>query len=163
MNWWLLFGITSTTVSLDLLSKEVLATKFHLGQSIPLVPGILNLVHVRNKGVAFGLLSHPSVSWLLPYLGVLLIVGLILFVFYLRPKGKMAITSMGLTIGGAIGNLYDRLYLKEVRDFFDLHIGSYHWPAFNVADTAITIGAILFLLHVVRSKDDDKKMVSKGS
>jgi len=157
MNWILLSGITSGVIFLDLLSKELLEAKIHIGQSIPLIPGLLNLVHVRNKGVAFGLLSHPSVSWLLPYVGVILIMGLVIFVFYLKPKTKLELISLGFIIGGAIGNLYDRLFLTEVRDFFDLHIGSYHWPAFNLADTAITVGVALFLIKIVSTKDTAKK------
>jgi signal peptidase II len=105
-----------------------------------------NLVLVWNRGVSFGMFSGYSayVPWLLT--GVALIVVAFLFVWLRRASGPLPAAALGLIIGGALGNVIDRVRYGAVVDFLDFHYTGYHWPAFNLADTAICVGAALLLL-----------------
>lgn len=115
------------------------------------IPGLLNLIQTHNPGVAFSMFASahsPAVRFLL----VLFSVGVIVFLFWLlaaeRAGGRTGQVGMALIIGGAAGNVLDRLTRRGVTDFIDLHLGSHHWPTFNVADSAIVIGAILVLVEL---------------
>ena len=117
------------------------------------IPGLLNLIHTHNPGVAFSMFANahsPAVRFLL----VLFSVGVIVFLFWLlaaeRAGGRTGQIGMALIIGGAVGNVVDRLTRRGVTDFLDLHIQNHHWPTFNVADSAIVIGAGLVLLELFR-------------
>lgn len=117
------------------------------------IPGLLNLIHTHNPGVAFSMFANahsPAVRFLL----VLFSVGVIVFLFWLlaaeRAGGRMGQIGMALIIGGAVGNVVDRLTRRGVTDFIDLHIDNHHWPTFNVADSAIVIGAALVLVELFR-------------
>lgn len=117
------------------------------------IPGLLNLIHTHNPGVAFSMFANahsPVVRLLL----VIFSIGVIVFLFWLlaadRAGGKLGQIGMALIIGGAVGNVLDRLTRRGVTDFIDLHVGSYHWPTFNVADSAIVIGAALVLVELFR-------------
>jgi signal peptidase II len=137
------------------------ATKFWVASVLPMwtsktiIPGFFNLVHVLNKGAAFGFLNELDVFWR-PYffLGVTAL-ALVLILHLLRTvprEDKVLFTALGLILGGALGNLLDRIRLGEVVDFLDFYIGNYHWPAFNVADIAISIGSVLLLVSVYRNR-----------
>ena len=111
----------------------------------PLISGFFNLVHVRNRGMAFGIMNRPGADWGFTLLlcATLGAVALLLFWFYrLKSEDKGMAIPLSLILGGAIGNLLDRMRLGEVIDFLDFYIGPYHWPAFNVADSAITVGTL---------------------
>lgn len=112
---------------------------------IPVTP-FFNLVLGWNRGVSFGLLSvdHPATPWLLSSLALAVIVGLVVWTTRDRRPG-MAV-SVGFIVGGALGNVVDRLRHGAVTDFLDFHVAGYHWPTFNLADTAIFIGVALLLL-----------------
>lgn len=120
--------------------------------SHPIIPGFLNLTHVQNTGVAFGLFaSHGAAggAWILVALALLALSAVAVY-FYLAPlENRLLLVSLTLIIGGAIGNLIDRLARGAVTDFIDVYIGAHHWPAFNVADSAITIGISLMVLDSV--------------
>jgi signal peptidase II len=148
-------------LALDQITKQVMASRFPLHETKPVISGLFNLVHVRNKGMAFGIMNRPGADW-----GSLILLGatlgaviLLLFWFYrLRPEDRKMAYPLSLILGGAIGNLLDRVRLGEVIDFLDFHIGPYHWPAFNVADSAITVGTIwLALSLLLRPASKDKK------
>ena len=137
------------------------ATKFAVMQNMPLltgktiIPGLFNLVHVRNTGSAFSMLAGADPSWRLPFfiVSTLLIVGVILFAYSrVRREEYWLRTAYSLIVGGALGNLIDRVRFGEVVDFLDFYLGSHHWPAFNVADSAITTGAIMLLVSILRSR-----------
>ncbi len=117
------------------------------------VPGLLNLIHTHNPGVAFSMFANAH-SPVVRFLLVLFSVAVIVFLFWLlaaeRAGGRMGQIGMALIIGGAVGNVLDRLTRRGVTDFIDLHVGSYHWPTFNVADSAIVAGAALVLLELFR-------------
>ncbi len=115
-----------------------------------------NLVMVWNRGVSFGLLSDADLA---PYLmaGVagLVVIGLVIWLA--RVAQRLLAVSIGLIIGGALGNIVDRLRLGAVADFVDLHAGGYHWPAFNVADAAITVGVAVMLIDSLLNRRGEPK------
>jgi signal peptidase II len=132
-------------LALDQMTKIWISTRFTLHETQPVISGFFNLVHVRNKGMAFGIMNRPGADW-----GYILLLGatlgavvLLLFWFYkLKPGDRPTAFPLSLVLGGAAGNLLDRVRLGEVIDFLDFYAGSYHWPAFNVADSAITVGTL---------------------
>ncbi len=133
---------------LDQLSKLMVErfTDEHFSRNI--IPGFFTFVHARNSGIAFSLLADSDSSWLRPALILFSFAAIALFLWILKTgRAGSARTELGLALvlGGAAGNLTDRLLHGSVLDFLDFHSGSYHWPAFNVADSAITIGAILVM------------------
>lgn len=148
-------------LALDQITKQVIATRFPLHESEPVIGGFFNLVHVRNKGMAFGIMNRPGPDWgFILLLGATLgAVALLLFWFYrLKSEDRGMAFPLSLILGGAIGNLLDRVRLGEVIDFLDFHIGPYHWPAFNVADSAITVGTLwLALTLLFRPVSKEKK------
>jgi signal peptidase II len=117
------------------------------------VPGALNLVHTNNPGVAFGLLAD-SASPMLPPMLVLFSAGVIGLLVWLlvtnRAGGALGQTGLALILGGAVGNVLDRVVRRSVTDFIDFHLGSHHWYTFNVADSAIVAGAALVVLELLR-------------
>lgn len=134
------------------------AVERHLapGASTPVIPGLLDLTHVRNTGVAFGLL--PAGGDTLRTLGLvglgLLSLGVVLWIFRRTPVAdRLLLTALGLILGGAVGNLLDRLAAGAVTDFIDFYVGGWHWHTFNVADSAITVGIACMLLEMVRPRE----------
>jgi signal peptidase II len=124
------------------------------------VKGFFNLVHVRNRGIAFGVMNDPG-STLQTYLllGASLLAICVLFWWFKRlgDGGGVLALCLSLVLGGAVGNLIDRVRLGEVIDFVDIHLGSYHWPAFNVADSAITVGTLgLALSLFIKREGSDR-------
>lgn len=141
-------------VVLDQLTKWVVVQGMRLHESVPVVPGLLNLTYVRNTGAAFGILSSPSPglrsTLLLAFSMVAM--GFVLWIWFReKPSSRLQVASLGMILGGALGNLVDRVRLGEVIDFLDLYWGPHHWPAFNVADSAITVGVLLFLMGLLRA------------
>jgi signal peptidase II len=141
-------------LAFDQITKQWIATRFPLYETQTLVGGFFNLVHVRNRGMAFGMMNRPGADWsFIILLGATFgAIALLLFWFYrLKSEDKGLALPLSLILGGATGNLLDRLRLGEVIDFLDFHVGPYHWPAFNVADSAITVGtlwlAVMLLFH----------------
>lgn len=130
--------------------------EFHLPHSVshPVVPGFLNLTHVKNTGVAFGLFASRGAdggAWILVVMGLAALAAVLLY-FRLAPaSNRLLLVSLALIVGGAVGNLVDRLASGAVTDFVDVYAGTYHWPAFNVADSAITIGIALMIFDSFRS------------
>jgi signal peptidase II len=123
-----------------------------LYDSIRVIPGFFNLVHVRNRGIAFGLLSHLGAGWgtvLVSATTAAAIILLVLWLSRLRAGDGRTAFGLSLIIGGAVGNLIDRVRLGEVVDFLDFYVGSFHWPAFNVADSAVTVGTFWVVLSMV--------------
>jgi len=140
-------GIAAAVVALDQLTKWAALTYLARHAEIAVTP-FLNLVLVFNRGAAFGFLSHAAGWQNLFFIGVALIAcGVIVYLLYrLEPGNRMVAVALALILGGAIGNVIDRLVHGHVVDFIDVYYRAWHWPAFNVADSAITIGAILLVL-----------------
>jgi len=146
------YAVALAVILLDQASKLFIQATIPLGHGIPIIPGIFAIVHVLNPGAAFGLLAGRSASFRNPFfIGIsLLAVGFILFYRHRELKGdSLASFALSLILGGAIGNLVDRLRIGMVIDFLDVHYYQYHWPAFNVADSCITIGVSLMMLELV--------------
>ena len=137
----------------DQLSKQLVKTHMTLGESIPLIPGWVHMTLVRNTGMAFGLLSGtdlPYKTWLVSGLAIVAMVAVA--VYALRAPDHEAVTRFGLMfiLGGAVGNIIDRVRLGYVVDFIDVFYKGAHWPAFNVADASICVGVGLLLLDSFR-------------
>lgn len=146
------YAVALAVIILDQVSKLLIQATIPLGHSVPLVPDLFAIVHVLNPGAAFGLLAARSSAFRNPFfIGISLLA--IAFILYYRHRGlkghSLASTALSLILGGALGNLVDRLRLGMVIDFLDVHYFQYHWPAFNVADSAITIGVSLMLLEMI--------------
>ncbi len=133
----------------DQLSKLWIIDNFSLYDSLIIIPGLFNLTFLRNTGAAFGMFAGHPVWWRQTFfIGIALIAVVVLCVMQ-RKLGKQNTwytTSIALIAGGAVGNLIDRIIYGSVVDFLDVYIGKHHWPAFNVADSAITVGVCIFLL-----------------
>ena len=140
--------LSAVVIILDIWTKHLVLKSIQLHDAIPVIPNFFQLVHVRNTGAAFGLGANAS-SKLVPILlnlGAIAVFGVVV-VYALRTavSDRLLQTGLHLILGGAIGNLLDRYRFGYVVDFLDVYIGSHHWPAFNVADSAICIGiALLF-------------------
>jgi len=146
-------------VAATLLGAVDQATKVWAMRNLPLfepreiVPGFFGLVHVRNKGVAFSLLSNLDPRWVHPFLILVTVLALgavLAYIAYLPSRGAAPV-GMGLILGGAIGNLIDRARLGYVVDFLDLYWRNHHWPTFNVADVGITVGVVLLMIDMAVS------------
>ena len=141
--------ITSLVVVLDQVTKFLVVSEIRYGEIIPVIPGFFNLILTYNLGAAFGIFSglpDGLRSWVL-FGSTALALGIV--GYYMRtPHGqhRWARLAFAMIIGGAIGNLIDRLRLGMVVDFLDVYLGSYHWPAFNIADSCICIGVFLLVL-----------------
>jgi signal peptidase II len=123
----------------------------------PLIPGFLNLTHVRNTGVAFGLFASEGGaggSWLLTLLGLAALTAVGVYFWYAPSKDRLLLVALSLVVGGAIGNLIDRVSSGAVTDFIDVYVGLHHWPSFNVADSAISVGIVLMAIDSFRSHKD---------
>jgi signal peptidase II len=140
--------VSLAVVVLDQWTKWLV--EVHLAHHVaqPVVPNFLNLTHVRNTGVAFGLFaSHGlSASWMLTGLGLVALSAVSLYFGYASPRDRGLLLALALVVGGAIGNLIDRIASGAVTDFIDLYVGTYHWPSFNVADAAISVGIVLMAI-----------------
>jgi signal peptidase II len=145
------FGLSFSLVAvLDILSKQAVIHHLPLHQFYPVIPGFFNLVHIRNRGMAFGIFSSPGAFWrdgLLLAFPLIAVAG-ILWLLFRYPKVTFGMAlALGAVLGGALGNLLDRLCYQEVVDFLDFYWRGFHWPAFNVADSAITLGVGFLVFH----------------
>lgn len=148
-----LLVLTATAiVLLDQMTKAWIQKTMLLHQSIPVIPNLFNLTYIRNPGAAFGLFASGGGSLRSAFFIAVSVVALVvLSLLYTKAPRETYLLrfSLSLVVGGAIGNLMDRIRLGEVVDFLDFYLGSYHWPAFNVADSCITIGISLLILHTM--------------
>ncbi len=155
LRWlWLSFLV----LAFDQASKQLIELNFALYESMELLP-FLNITLVYNEGAAFSFLSDQDgwQRWLFMLLALVVTVVLVGWVKRLRQEERAIAISLTLVIGGAVGNLVDRVLYGHVIDFIDFYYGQWHWPAFNVADSAITVGVALMLLDVLFSKDREAK------
>lgn len=143
----------------DAWTKWLVSTRIDLHESIPLIPDYLQLVHVRNTGAAFGIGANAD-SRIVPYLlnlgaiGVFFVV--VAYAFRAAVTDRVLQTGLHLILGGAIGNLIDRFRLGYVVDFVDVFVKQHHWPAFNVADSAICVGIALLFLDMRKKPESDE-------
>jgi signal peptidase II len=146
------FLIALTVVALDRLSKWMVAHRLSRHDSITIVPGFFRIIHTENPGAAFGIFADSPSQWKVAMLIAFSVIALIIVSMLLWKSGHaLTSTAIGLSLilGGAIGNLWDRIVSRHVVDFLLFYIGRYQWPAFNVADSAIVIGACLLVFEIV--------------
>ncbi|RPJ85611.1 MAG: signal peptidase II [Acidobacteria bacterium] len=147
----------------DQVSKAIVVRSMRLGQSIPLVPGYFDLTFVLNPGAAFSLFATLPEGIRNPFFILISVAAAVLIVVYrarhLR-QHRLASVSLGLILGGAVGNLIDRVRYGVVVDFLDVHVHQYHWPVFNVADSAISVGVTLLLIEMLLEWRQERKGAS---
>jgi signal peptidase II len=156
-SWWrggLFLIIAAFVIALDQISKLWVRSHLGLYETVPVI-GCLNLTYVRNTGSAFGLFANQA--FLLTLVAIVGLITILLFYRYISRSSILGISALGLVFGGAIGNLIDRLRFGYVTDFVDVRLWrDFHWPAFNVADSAITVGSIMlaiFIFFTIRKVD----------
>jgi signal peptidase II len=152
MNKYSLFAITAVVVIVvDQLTKYWIDASMVLHDSIPILNGFFNISYVRNPGAAFGFLAGASPAFRYTFFIAVNIMAIALIVSYIRKATReesRLILALSFIMAGAVGNLIDRLRFGEVVDFLDFYIGSAHWPAFNVADSSISVGAFFLILEL---------------
>lgn len=143
-----LWGTAASVFVLDQLTKWLVVKEIPANGSITVIPGFFDLVNIRNRGAAFGFLNRHDIDWQFwLFLGAtILAVAAILILARGAKRQPLLIIGLGLVLGGALGNLLDRLRWRAVVDFLDFYLAGWHWPAFNVADMGICIGAGLICL-----------------
>ena len=150
----LALGISALVVVADRITKHLVATRLPFGQAHTVIPGVFRITDVHNTGAAFSMFaenaSPVTVRNILIAFSVVAVV--VLFAMLMRVGRQLTLTStaLALILGGAFGNLYDRVRYHYVIDFLEVHIVHYHWPDFNVADSCIVIGACLLLIEIFR-------------
>jgi len=154
-----MYWITIVIFIIDQLTKWLIRLSLKPGVTITIIPHLFNILYSRNKGAAFGMFQDYS-----QYLTVLTFVAifLILYLFVTTPsKDKLLRASYGMILGGALGNLYDRIIYGYVTDFLDFHIGQYSWPTFNIADSSISIAIILIIYDAIKKERAHTKALIK--
>ena len=152
--------IAVMVVLLDRITKLAVARNISLHDSVQIIPDFFRLTHVENRGAAFGLFADSPSEWKVWMLVLFSVVALIVVSALLwRNSHSLSTTGIGLSLilGGAIGNLWDRLLSGRVVDFLLFYIGQYQWPAFNVADSAIVVGAGLLVIEILFAKTPAEK------
>ena len=144
--------VVGLVVILDQVVKALVRPRLDLHDSITVIPGLFSLTRVHNTGAAFGLMNSidfPFKAAVLALLQTAALIGLTVYVAMLAPHQRLTRLGLSFVIGGAIGNLIDRLRFGAVVDFLDVYWRGWHWPAFNVADSAISIGVVLLALQMI--------------
>ena len=155
LRWlWLSLGVAA----MDQLTKYAVEANFQQWEILPLMP-VLNLTLTYNEGAAFSFLADAGgwQRWFFVVLACVVIAVLVGWLYRLQQGARWLALALALIIGGALGNLIDRIILGKVVDFIDFYIGNWHWPAFNVADSAISIGVVILLLDALFMQSSDNK------
>ena len=150
--WWSWLGVSAAVIAVDLATKAWMSSAFKYGEVREILP-FFNLVLVHNTGAAFSFLADQGgwQRWFFTLVAVVISVAIL--VMLRRAEKPLLALALALVLGGALGNLYDRVSLGHVVDFIQLHAGGYYWPAFNVADSAICVGVALLVWDGFRSGD----------
>jgi signal peptidase II len=145
--------LAAAVVLADQVTKAMVLSRFRPGEGVVVTP-YFNLVLVYNKGAAFSFLSDAP-GWQTPLLVGFAVVAIavVAYLLWRSPDRRVLSAGLALILGGALGNVIDRVRFGQVVDFLDFHAGSWHWPAFNVADSAITVGAVLLILDGLRKHE----------
>ncbi|GEL07311.1 signal peptidase II [Salisediminibacterium halotolerans] len=149
------YFIAIAVIALDQITKYFVVRYMDIGESIPLIDNVLYLTSHRNAGAAFGILQGQM--WLF-FIATIIVVSIIVYLMITQVQGsKWFGTSLGLVLGGAIGNFIDRMLAGEVVDFIDVFIFAYNYPIFNVADMALVTGVIMMMIHFIKEDRKEKK------
>jgi signal peptidase II len=150
--------VTAGIIVADQITKHLVARMIELHDSRELIPGLASLTHVRNRGAAFGFLSTadlPYQSVLFSVLSLVALLAIAAYAFKLPATQKWTQVALALIMGGAVGNLIDRMAHGFVIDFMDVYWRAHHWPAFNVADSSISIGVVMLVLEMLRPGESE--------
>jgi signal peptidase II len=155
MKYVILIATAAVVLILDQASKAWVSAHMSLHESITVVAGLFNITHIRNPGAAFGFLASAGPLFRSVFFFSITAAAVVLIVYYLhktKREESLLILSLSLILAGAVSNLIDRIRFGEVIDFFDVYLGTHHWPAFNWADAAISTGAFLLIVQMVRDR-----------
>ena len=153
------FLLVVAILVLDRWTKSWIQSRFDLNESATVIDGFFNITYVRNTGVAFGIfssISSPAKSLLLSIFTAFAAIIVITYSVRSPARNRVLQIALALILGGALGNLYDRLAYKYVVDFLEFYVGTYHWPSFNIADSAISIGVALLALEILRNESSSR-------
>ena len=152
-----IYSIAAIVIIIDQIVKLIIRTKMTLNSTIELIPKVFNLTYVENTGAAFSILKDSTI--ILVIIGLLFLFSIDYYIKKEKSFTKLSIISLGIIIGGIVGNLIDRLLLHAVVDYFDFVL--INFPIFNIADTCITIGVVLFIISTIidEVKDNKKKEI----
>ena len=161
-KYWVLFIVCLAVLFFDLWTKHLVLQKLPLHHSVEVIAGFFNLTHVRNTGGAFGIFGGRGGIGAVFFVVVSLIAvgAIVLFFIRLKEDEKILSLSLSLVLSGALGNLIDRLRYGEVVDFLEFYVSSFHWPAFNIADSAICMGVGLMAWELLTH--DLRKSKTRG-
>ena len=149
--------ISAVIIGLDQVTKWLMVSWLALYETVAIMP-YFNLTMAHNHGAAFSFLAQAGgwQRWFFIVLALAISTVLVVWLAKLKPEAKLEAISLSLILGGAIGNVIDRIVYGYVIDFLDIYIGSSHWPAFNVADSAICIGAVLLIIDSIKSEPESQ-------
>lgn len=153
------FSVALVWLVLDQLTKAAVTAGIAVGSGFSVIDGCFNIVHVLNRGAAFGFLNSEETDWQfwLFLAAALLVAGVIVHIARTSPYSRTLFFGLGSILGGAVGNLVDRVRFRAVTDFLDVYWGAWHWPAFNVADIAICLGVVAAGFVLLRQSPEEGK------
>ena len=150
-----MFGLAVVVFALDRITKVLVESYVSVWDTYVVVPHLFNIIHSKNRGAAFGILADAPGEWRTFFLVGLTLIVLVFVASLLwqttsttSKDGRWLRLALALVLGGALGNIYDRIFYGMVTDFLDLYLGSYHWHTFNIADSAITLGSALLIFDL---------------
>jgi signal peptidase II len=149
------YGLAAVVFTADRLSKAIVESSLSAFDVRTVIPGFFDIVHSQNRGVAFGLMNDPQATWRTAALTIFSAAALVLVAVLLWRAARFdrwTVTGLALVLGGASGNLFDRIVSGRVTDFLEFYIGNLHWPTFNLADSCIVIGSGLLLLEIMKTR-----------
>ncbi|MGA2268462.1 MAG: signal peptidase II [Bryobacteraceae bacterium] len=149
------YSAAAAVFALDRLTKWIIETRVSWADTCRVIPGFFDIVRSQNRGVAFGLFNESTSEWrtgLLVLLSTVAVVVVSVALWRAPRLDRLSLWGLALILGGAGGNVFDRILWGRVTDFLDFHAGDYHWPAFNMADSAIVVGSGLLLIDLLRPK-----------
>ena len=142
----------AAVIALDQITKAAITSRFFMHESYRVIDGFFNIVYVTNPGAAFGFLAGASATFRYIFFIGITVIAILLIIYYLvknKSGSIVSVISLTLIFAGAVGNLIDRIRFGAVVDFLDVYVGTWHWPAFNIADSAISIGAALMIWEMI--------------
>jgi len=152
-------SIMGIVLLLDQFTKYIVDTHIRRHEIIPVIPGFFNLTNVRNPGAAFGILSGvPGIWRSVFFITVTLVAVVVLAVLIRKTHERLLVAAFSLIVGGAVGNVIDRIRFGEVVDFIQWYVKSYYWPSFNVADSAISVGVALLAVDMLLGSGTKSQM-----
>lgn len=164
VKYSILLCITVFVIVVDQITKSCIDRSFRLGEMLTIIPNFFDIHYILNTGAAFGIMARLPDGMKIPFLIVVSILAMLLILYLLmkaKVDKKVYIVSLSLVFAGAVGNLIDRIMLGGVRDFISMHIYRLHWPIFNVADSAITVGIVLLAYELIIAEPRSEKEAAK--